>query len=217
MQGQLWNGRGIPALLRAWARTIRLALQGSGLVFSPRRGCSQRSRRCLIEALDVTEIEQALQELREAKRMLATARRISNLGCWEWNVRSDRVSWSVETCRIFGLAPGEFDGTYASFLEMVVPQDRAAVQDVVNAAFAGMPRYSYRYRLTRPDGTLRLVEGEGACQFDEAGRLLRLVGTVIDNTDREAERQALRDSEARFRCLAALSSDFAGLGATATW
>jgi len=146
--------------------------------------------------------------LREKELMLTNAQRLARLGCWAWNVADDRLTWSDQTHHILGIGLDAFDGTLEGFLALVHPEDRQALRDSVRQALRGLPRFDYRYRLRGRDGVERLIEGTVEGQVGGDGALHRLLGTVKDITRLERDRQALHDSEQRFRSLVALSSDW---------
>lgn len=148
--------------------------------------------------------------LHDRDLMLTCGQRLAGLGSWIWDLEADRLTWSEETQRILGMGPEEFDGSFEGFLGFVNTDDHAALRDIVRQAHEGERRYSYRYRFRGKDPAAgeRLITGEGEGQFAPSGRLLRIIGTVMDMTERERERHAIRDSEARFRSLVELSTDW---------
>lgn len=101
---------------------------------------------------------------------------------------------------IFGRSRESFYETPGSLLEAVHPEDR----DRVEAAFAEelrTGRLSEEYRVVRADGSVRWVLNRATAVRDEAGHILRLVGTIQDITGRKRAEDALRQSEARQRAL----------------
>ncbi len=52
-----------------------------------------------------SELEEAYQALMESEKSLAEAQRMAHLGNWDWNIVTDRLYWSDESYRIFGLEP----------------------------------------------------------------------------------------------------------------
>jgi PAS domain S-box-containing protein len=145
-------------------------------------------------AHDITERKQAEGALRESEKRMGRAQEIAHLGSWELDVVNNRLSWSDEIYRIFGVQPQEFGATYDAFLEAVHPDDRAAV----DAAYAGSLRerrdsYEIEHRVVRKsDGEVRFVHEKCEHVRDGAGRIIRSVGMVHDVTERKKAEDALQ-------------------------
>ena len=138
----------------------------------------------------------AQEALRESERGLAEAQRIAHLGNWHWNIITNELFWSDETYRIFGLEPQEFGATYDAFLNSVHPDDRESVKEAVVRSLAD-PNVSYdiEHRVVQPTGSERVVHEQSEVIFDDTGRPIRMVGTVLDITVRvraEEERESLQ-------------------------
>jgi len=70
-----------------------------------------------------TEQVKARESLRESEERLTDAERIAHLGHWDWDIKTNRVSWSEEMFRIAG-RPQNYTPSYEEFFEIVSPQDR---------------------------------------------------------------------------------------------
>ena len=92
----------------------------------------------ILTAVEKRKTKVALQDsekkLRVSEASLEEAQRIAHSGSWVWEIEENKISWSDEIYRIFGLAPQEFSATYEAFLESVHPEDRELVDSAVNAA-----------------------------------------------------------------------------------
>jgi PAS domain S-box-containing protein len=139
--------------------------------------------------------ERALAERRTARAVesLNEAQRLAHVGSWNWEIGIDRVTWSDELYRIYGLEPGSIDVSYDSFVERVHPEDRAVVREHVERAYADGRPFTFEYRLVHPDGTVRWALSRGRVVTDDHGRPVRMVGTGQDITERK-ELDELRDS-----------------------
>jgi PAS domain S-box-containing protein len=170
--------------------------------------CGPEGRFIRIYAQDITDRMKAEEELRESEKRLSRTQEIAHLGSWELDLVNNRLSWSDETYRIFGLGPREFEATYEGFLEAVHPDDRAAV----DAAYSGSVRegrdsYEIEHRVVRKsDGDVRWVHEKCEHLRDSAGRIVRSVGMVLDITESRRAEQALRllAEEERLRLAAAV-------------
>lgn len=128
--------------------------------------------------------EQAEAALRKSEKLLSKAEEIAHLGSWELDLRSDRLSWSAELYRLFGLDPETTSLTLEQMLDRIHPEDRnyySHRMDLVKAEGS----VEFEYRLVQPDGTIRWVWGQAETSCDEAGELARVYGTMQDITDRK--------------------------------
>jgi PAS domain S-box-containing protein len=169
---------------------------------SERQRTAELARHAAALQLEVTERRRIQQELAESERRLRDAQRIGDIGSWEWDVTRDRAVWSEHLYAIFGVDPST-PPSYQAYLDLVLPQDLAAVQAAVEEALASGGAGEYLVRIRRPDGEVRILHNRVQLVRDENGRPQRLSGTTLEVTERERAKQ---DLEERAR-LAALGAD----------
>lgn len=163
-----------------------------------RRG---RRRGSLALVADVSERRRAEEELRRSEAGLAEAQRIAHVGSWEWDVRADRITWSDELHRIYGVDPATFDPTYEAYLERIHPDDRERVSGIVGTSFETHEPFAFSHRAVRPDGTIRVLDSRGAVVVED-GEIVRMAGTAHDVTERvEVEEQLAVSAELRRRAV----------------
>ena len=105
-----------------------------------------------------------------------------------------------------GLVKERLPGTFESYLQLVHPDDRESVRERLQEAIRGdRLHFLEEHRLSSEEVGVRWVEGRGRIQRDDSGRAVLVKGTVVDVTPRKEAEQALRESEERFRRLAAAS------------
>ena len=97
-------------------------------------------------------------------------------GSWEWDVLRDVVTWSDEMYEIYGLEPGA-PVDYTRFLDFVHPDDRTAVDEAVQRAFATGSEFEFQHRIVAADGEVRVLEARGEAITDTTGAVVRMVGT----------------------------------------
>jgi PAS domain S-box-containing protein len=140
-----------------------------------------------------------LRNLRESEGKLEEAQRIAHVGYWERDLDTGLITWSDETLRIYGQAPGNGRVTITRYQTMIYPEDRQRVAAAVAEALRGGRRYHEEYRVVRPDGEVRIVHSQGDVMWDESGRPRRMFGIVQDITERKRAEEDLRESERRHR------------------
>jgi PAS domain S-box-containing protein len=124
----------------------------------------------------------------------------ARMGTWQWNVASGEVIWSKGVEKLFGLRPGEFDGTFEAYLDLVHPEDRAAHVASIEAALQGkLSEFRVEHRVRWPDGSLFWLEGKGSVQRDQDGKPVQMTGTVVEITSRKQFEAELQASEERLR------------------
>jgi PAS domain S-box-containing protein len=149
------------------------------------------------------ERQRAAEEVTLHQRHLARAQALAHLGSWQWDVATNRVTWSDELYRIYGLRPEEFAGTFEAFLTRVHPEARERVRAQIARAIADGQPFQIEERIVRPDGTERILESRGEPVRDAGGRTLALVGTCWDVTEWREAAGRLRQSRQELRALAA--------------
>jgi C4-dicarboxylate-specific signal transduction histidine kinase len=130
----------------------------------------------------------------------------NSIGSWAWNVRTGALFWSAEHFRICGLEPGSVQPSYDTFLALVHPEDRPRVAHCFDEAVRERAEYECRYRVVRPDNSVREVDALGRPVLDEHGETVQLVGTIFDLTEQVHAADNLRRSD---EALLAAQSDLA--------
>ena len=182
--------------------TVRVRKDGTkidvSVTISPIRDSTGRIVGASKVARDITERKRAEAALREKEHLLSESQRIAHLGSWTFDPKdaSGQIVWSEEMYRIYGVSPDIFTPTVASFLELVVPDDRAAMQKWIANCAAGQRPGDLDYRAVMPDGTIRFFSGRGELQLESEGQPVRMAGSAQDITDRRRVEESLRRSDA---------------------
>lgn len=131
--------------------------------------------------------EKRSRELFESEQRLKRAQEIAHLGSWELDLLNNKLSWSDEAYRIFGLEPQEFEATYEAFLGAVHPDDRQAVDAAYSGSISsGKDAYEIEHRVIRKTtGEIRYVHEKCEHIRDSGGKIIRSVGMVHDITERK--------------------------------
>lgn len=131
---------------------------------------------------DISERVTAHRELEQREAVLIESQRIAKVGNWLSDFRNNRIEWSDEVYRIFGMDREQWGATHESFMAAVHPEDREHVQQALEQSLKSGP-YDITHRIRRPDGTLRVVRERGETQYDANTTPIGMLGTVQDITE----------------------------------
>ena len=144
--------------------------------------------------IDITKDKMLEEALHESQTRLTKAQEIAHLGSWELDLARNRLIWSDEVYRIFGLRHSEDALNYEAFIERVHPEDRA----LVDAAYSDSVRenretYEIEHRIVRKDtGEVRYVHEKCEHLRDGNRKIVRSIGMIQDITDRKQSQNALQ-------------------------
>jgi PAS domain S-box-containing protein len=147
------------------------------------------------------ERECALEKLKQSERRLAEAQQVAHIGSWERDLRTNRVTWSDELYRLFGLQAHEGDLSFQRFLDLIVPQDVESVRLLVDEAIRERRGFGFDYRITRADGSIHVLNDRGSVILNEEGEPIRLVGTAQDVTELRQAEHARKEYTTRVQAL----------------
>ena len=149
-------------------------------------------------------LNQRTLDLQVSKSQLDQAQAIAKVGSWVYDLNTDIMSLSDETCNIFGVPPGTL-GNRALYLKQTHPDDRVTVGQAWDAALHGAA-FDHEHRI-RVGETVRWVRQKAQFTFAADGAALSAVGIAQDITARKQAESELRMREERFQLLFSRASD----------
>lgn len=148
------------------------------------------------QTMDLLEMRIQRIELEQTRKNLENAQRIAKIGSWELSLTDDKLIWSEETARIFGIIPDNFEQTRTAFLERVHPEDREEVTRIHNRLRKTGGSLDYRHRILFPNGEVRVVREKAEAILGPGGKVVGIAGTVHDVTEQaKAEEQVVEQGK----------------------
>lgn len=156
------------------------------------------------EIVKVVGIGRDITERKKFEESFIEAQRIALLGSWEWDIQSDKISFSDQIYEIFSLDKKE--GIQKDFLYLLHPEDQERFALVRNQALQGTP-FSAEFRHITPEGGEKHVHIRAHVNFDDKGRPIKMYGTTQDITERKLAQLTLEETIERYTSLKKYNHD----------
>jgi PAS domain S-box-containing protein len=128
------------------------------------------------------QVEDALRQSEEQRRLTLD---FSHIGSWNWNIVENTTEWNDNHARLLGFVPGEVESSYQAWRDRVHPEDIERVEQAAATALATHTDFEAEYRVIYPDGTVHWLVGRGRGIYNEAGQPVRMLGVILDISDRK--------------------------------
>ncbi len=147
--------------------------------------------RLIGNTLDITEQENAAQELQRSEFYLREGERLAHMGSWSLLPDGIFDYWSPETFVLFGFDPSEDIPTLPKWLTVLHPDDRNLLAKTIERIFRESVRIDVTYRVDHPKQGKRIMHSTGEPVL-ENGEVIRLIGNTLDITEQENALEEIR-------------------------
>jgi PAS domain S-box-containing protein len=155
------------------------------------------------------DLRQQAEALQASQEWLSLAASGSRVGMYDWNVVTGEALWTEQVARLLGLRTTTTMTTttttvfhryhYRDWAARVHPEDLPRVKAGGRRCLAERTPCEDEYRVVWPDGSVRWIADRGVFQYESDGQGTRMLGIMMDITDRKRAEEALRESEGRYR------------------
>ena len=150
---------------------------------------------------DITERKRAEAALKDSERRLTLALDSAQMGMWDLDLLTDTSVRSLRHDQIFGYSAAVPTWGSAIFMTHVVPEDRDVAKRAFEKAFVS-DNFDMECRIRWADESIHWISAKGRVYRDPKGDPVRMMGTVLDITEKKRAEEALQRSERDFRELA---------------
>ena len=157
---------------------------------------------------DVTERKRKEEAFRNSLDRLKAAALAGIVGLWDWDIQNHRLDWDQVMYRLYGIREEDWQGCYEAWASAIHPEDRAYVEDEIQAALRAEQGFATEFRIILPDGQVRYLKAASHTTFDANGKALRMIGVNYDLTEQKNIEQRLVQERNRADEAAHAKSDF---------
>jgi PAS domain S-box-containing protein len=154
-------------------------------------------------AEDISDQKRIQESLRASEERLELVIRGSNDGFWDeqvlpgepWSAPRTPVWWSPRIKAMLGYTDEEFPDVLESWTSRLHPEDAEHVFAALTAHIEHRDPYDVEYRLLTKGGEYQWFRARGQAIWDDAGRFVRMSGSLQCVTDRKCAEDSLRRHE----------------------
>ena len=156
--------------------------------------------------IDITTQKRQQDALRKSQSLLEKTGEVAGIGGWDLDLVTNSLTWTDQTCRIHGVAPG-FQPDLATAIDFYAPDSRPLIRAAVETAISTGAPWDLELQLLTPSGQQVWIRAIGVVDF-EGPTPVRLFGAFQDISERLAHQSQLREEHQRM----ILAKDIGGIG-----
>jgi PAS domain S-box-containing protein len=133
----------------------------------------------------IDEVEAREKELKISLDRLNEAQQLARIGSWEWHIPENKIEWTDELYRLYGLERASSQASYEKYLQLIHPEDADFVNNQVQKAYQDHQPFDFFHRIIRPDGSTRILHSRGTVLLNDEGAPVKMTGTAQDVTEKK--------------------------------
>jgi PAS domain S-box-containing protein len=154
--------------------------------------------------LEVTDAKKAEMALQKSQEILSETQELTRVGGWEWDVEKQIMTWTDEVYRIHGLRREDIqdygEGTIAKSIECYAPENRSKINELFRRCVEHGEPYDFEVPFTNVQGQKLWIRTTAKANYAN-GKIVSVIGNIMDITVRKQAELALQQSEERFKML----------------
>lgn len=154
----------------------------------------------------VLENRQKTEIISETNLLMLQSQDLAHFGNWNWDIGHNIVTWSPALYKIYGLNSSEFKATFEGYLELLHPDDRTRVREIIQNVLSTGNDTEFEERIVRPNGEVRYLLSWAKIKSDQNGEVLGMIGACLDNTEKVRIMMSIEQQNKQFRDIAWLQS-----------
>jgi PAS domain S-box-containing protein len=157
---------------------------------------------------DITKVKDAEKAIKISNERFKLVATTTNDMIWDWNLLTDEIWWNHNYNNLFGYDHTSVIHHINDWVKSVHPDDRIRVKDGIYKVIEEKQNFwSDEYRYLKKDGTILFIYDRGYVLYSDEGKPYRMIGSMLNITDRINAEQKVKQSEEKYRALVEQASD----------
>lgn len=138
------------------------------------------------------------------QQQLQVALDAAEMGIWEWDMELNSVTWSEQVYKLFDMSPAD-PIDFENYLKYIHPEDKELVIKTIEDTISAGSTYFVQHRFFNPKKEIRWLEAKGKVYRDDHGKPVKMIGTVVDVTERKLIEIEREDWKIRYELIVSSS------------
>jgi len=141
---------------------------------------------------DITQRKKAERELKKKTAILKRTEQIAHVGSWNWEIATDKVTWSEELFHIFRRNPKLGAVSYAEHPGVYSADSMKMLDEAVRKCIETGESYELDVEIMRGDGKTAFCTTQGFARKNDSGKVIQIYGSFQDITERKKKEEHLK-------------------------
>ena len=162
---------------------------------APQRDRNDKIVGMIDSIIDITENKKILHELERKQELLNEAQRVAHLGSWDWDIPSNKVTWSDEVFNIFGVDRTTYQESFEGYISFIPADEVDKIKSLIDDGIQNKTGFRLTHKIILKNNTFKYLDLIWNIELNDENEVIRFFGTVLDITDSKIAQEELENKQ----------------------